>query len=74
MRPICHPHGHVFDIFLISAKSNDNTNMFVKFILVQKIAYTFRYDIIMSPEHFETQNKELRPLKQFKIDNYQLCL
>ena len=52
MRPICHPHGHVFDFFLISAKSNDNTNMFVKFILVQKIAYTSIYDIIMSPEHF----------------------
>ena len=24
MRPVCHPHGHVFDIF-ISAKSNDIT-------------------------------------------------
>ena len=62
MRPICHPHGHVFDIFLISVKSNDITNMFVKSILVQKIAYTSIYDIIMSHEHFEIQNKELRLL------------
>ena len=61
MRPICHPHGLVFEIF-ISAKSNDITNMFVKSILVQKIAYTSIYDIIMSPEHFEIQNKELRLL------------
>ena len=61
MRPICHPHGHV-SILLISAKSNDITNMFVKSILVQKIAYTSIYDIIMSPEHFEIQNKELRRL------------
>ena len=30
MRPVCHPYGHVFDIF-ISAKSNDITNMFCKF-------------------------------------------
>ena len=62
MRPICHPHGHVFDIFLISAKSSDITNMFVKIIPAQKIAYTSIHDIIMSPEHFEIQNKELRPL------------
>ena len=51
----------MFSIFLISAKSNDITKMFVKSILVQKIAYTTIYDIIMSPEHFEIQNKELRP-------------
>ena len=54
--------GHVipmdmFSIFLIFAKSNDITNMFVKSILVWKIAYTSIYDIIMSPEHFEVQNK-----------------
>ena len=49
-------------IFLISAKSNDITNMFVKSILVQKIAYTLIYDISMSPEHFEILNNELRPL------------
>ena len=61
MRPICHPHGHVFDIFNFR-ESNDITNMFVKYILEQKIAYTSIYDIIMSPEHFEIQNKELRPL------------
>ena len=52
MRPVCHPHGHVFDIFLISVKSSDITNIFVKSVLVQKIASTFIYDIIMSPEHF----------------------
>ena len=53
---------NMFSIFLISAKSRDITNMFVKFIFVQKIAFTSIYDIIMSPEHFEIQNKELRPL------------
>ena len=36
--------------------------MFVKSIFVPKIAYTSIYDIIMSPEHCEIQNKELRPL------------
>ena len=60
MLPICHPNGHVFDI-LISTKSNDITNMFVKSTVEQKIAYTSKYDIIMFPEHFEIQNKELRP-------------
>ena len=48
MRPICHPHGHVFDI-LISVKSNDITNFLVKSIIVQKIAYNSIFDIIMSP-------------------------
>ena len=52
----------MFSIFLIFAKSNDITNMFVKSILVQKIAFTSIYDIIMSPEHFDILNKELRPL------------
>ena len=61
MRPICHPMD-MFLIFLISAKSNDITNMFVKSILVEKIAFTSIYDIIMSPEHFEIQNKELLSL------------
>ena len=61
MRPVCHPHGHVFDI-LISAKSNDITNIFVKSILVQKIAPTSIYDIIISPGHFEIKKKYLRPL------------
>ena len=37
-------------------------NIFVKFILVQKIVYTSIYDIIMSPEHFEIKNKDLHPL------------
>ena len=61
MRLVCHPQGHFF-IFFISAKSNDITNIFVTSILVQKIAYTSIYDIIMSPEHFEIKNKDLRPL------------
>ena len=61
MRLVCHPHGHVFDIF-ISAKSNAITDIFVASILVQKIAYTPLYDIIMPPEHFEIKNKNLRPL------------
>ena len=52
----------MFLIFLISAKSNDITIIFVKPIFVQKIAYTSIYDIIMSPEHFEIKNKDLRPL------------
>ena len=52
----------MFSLFLISAKSNDITNMFVKSIIVQKIAYTSKYIIIMSPEHFEMHSKELRPL------------
>ena len=54
----------IFSIFfLISAKSNDITNKFNKFvksILVQKIAYTSIYDIITSPGYFEIKNKELR--------------
>ena len=61
MCPLCHPHGHVFDIFF-SAKSNDITNILVKSILVQKIASTFIYNTIMSPEHFEIKNKYLHPL------------
>ena len=62
MRPVCHPYEHVFDIFFISAKSNDISNMFVKSILVRKIALTSICDIIMSPEHFEIKNKDFRPL------------
>ena len=61
MRPVGHPHGHVFDIF-DSAKSNDITKIFVKSILVQKIAYTSIYDTSMSPEHFAIKNKALPPL------------
>ena len=52
----------MFSIFLISAKSNGITNIFVKFILVQKIGDTSIYDIIMSPEHFEIKKKDLLPL------------
>ena len=61
MRPVCHPHGHVLVIF-ISAKSNDITDISVKSILVQNIAYTSIYDIILSPEHFEIKNKDMRLL------------
>ena len=52
----------MFSIFLISAKSNDITKLFVKSILVQKIAYTYIYDIILSPERFEIKNKGLHSL------------
>ena len=61
MRPVCHSPGHVA-LFLKSAKSNDITNIFAKTILIQKIAYTSIYDIIMSSEYFEIKNKDLRPL------------
>ena len=47
---------------LMSSKSNDITHIFVMSILVQKIAHTSIYGIIMSPEHFEIKNKDLRPL------------
>ena len=51
----------MFSIFFVTAKSNDITNMFVTSVLVQKIAYTSIFDIIMSPEHFEIKNEDLRP-------------
>ena len=51
-----------FLYFLISAKSNDITKIFVKSFLVQKIAQSSIYDNIMSHEHFEIKNKDLRPL------------
>ena len=49
-------------LILTSAKSYDITNIFLKSILVQKIAYSSIYDVMMSPEHFEIKNKDLRPL------------
>ena len=58
MRPVCHS---MLKLFLTSAKSNDITNIFVKSILVQKIACTSLYDITMSPEHFEIKNKICAP-------------
>ena len=64
----------MFSIFLISAKSNDISNIFVKSILVQKHALTSIYDIIMFPEYFEIKIKDLRLLLQLEIDSYQLCL
>ena len=45
MRPVCHSLKHVKVVF-------------VKSILVQKIASTSIYDIIVSPEHFEIKNKD----------------
>ena len=51
MRPVCHSLGHV-QFFLSSAESNDITNSFVKSILLQEIAFTFIYDITMSPDFF----------------------
>ena len=57
MRPVCHSIGHV-KLFLTSAKFIDITNIFVKSILVQKIAFTFIYDISMSPEHFEIKKQK----------------
>ena len=64
----------MFSIFLISVNSNDITNIFVKSIHVQKIALSSIYDILMFLEHFEIKKKDLRPLKQLKIDRYQLFL
>ena len=52
----------MFSIFLISAKSNDNTKKFVKSIIVQKIAHTSIDDSIMSPKQFEIKDKELHSL------------
>ena len=60
----------LFLVFLISAKSNDITNIFVKTILVQKISYTFIYDIIMSPEHFEIKKRRVASL--ITVKNRQL--
>ena len=61
-------------LFLTSAKSNEITNISLKSIPVQKIAYSSIYDTIMSPELFEIKNKDLRPFLRLKIDSYQLCL
>ena len=52
----------MFKLFLTSAKSNDIKNIFLKSILVRKIAFTYICNITMSPEHFEIKNKDLRPL------------
>ena len=60
----------MFLIFLISAKSNDIANISLKSILVQKIAFTFIYDIIMSPKHFEIKNNIVESL--ITIKNRQL--
>ena len=52
----------MFLLVLVSAKSNDITNILVNSILVQKYSLSFAYDIIMSPEHFVIKNKGLRPI------------
>ena len=49
-------------LFLTSAKSIDITNIFVKSILVQTIAFTSIFDITVPLEHFEIRNKDLCPL------------
>ena len=56
---ISSPCIDMFLIFLISAKSNYITKIFVESILVQKIASTSICGIFMSPEYFEIKNKEL---------------
>ena len=61
MRPVFHSLGHMF-VVLISAKSNDIANMYLKSLLVQKTADSSIYDIIMSPEHFEIKSKDMHPL------------
>ena len=48
MCPVCHSLGHVF-VVLTSAESNDITNIFVKSILVQKIAIDFHINILLCP-------------------------
>ena len=67
MRPVCHSLGHV-KLFLL--KSNDITNIFVKSILVQKIAFTFIYVVTMSPEHFEIKKQRFASL--ITVKNRQL--
>ena len=57
-------------LFLTSAKSNDITNIFLKSIFVQKIAYSSIYDIIMSPEHYEIKKQRLASL--ITVKNRQL--
>ena len=64
----------MISLFLTSAKSNDITNIFVKSILVQKLAFSFIYDIIMSPKHFEIKKQRFASLITVKIDSYQLCV
>ena len=61
MRHVCHSLGHA-SLFLTFAKSDDITNIFVKSILVQKIALTSIYDIIMSPEPFLNKEQRFAPI------------
>ena len=62
MCPVYHPHGHVFDIFLVKQNLMTLQTFFVKSILVQKIVLISIYDIIMSPEDYEIKKKDLHPL------------
>ena len=65
MRPVFHSLGHMF-IVLISAKSNDITNMYLKSIIVQKIAFSSIFDIIISPDYFEIKSKDIHCSKYLK--------
>ena len=53
-------------MFLTSAKSNDITNIFEKYIHVQKSVYNSIFDITMSPDHFEIKNKDCVPYNGIK--------
>ena len=60
----------MFSLFLTSAKSSDNTNIFVKSIIVQKMALVSIYDIIKSPKHFEIKKQRFASL--ITVKNRQL--
>ena len=50
----------MFSLFLTSAKSNDIINTVLS--CSENCVDFLIYDVIMSPEHFEIKNKDLRPL------------
>ena len=65
----------MFSLFMTSAQSNDITNIFVKSILVQKIAFTSIYDIVIymilsCP--LNISNKEQRFASLITVKNRQL--
>ena len=51
----------MFSIHLISAKSNDITQIFLKSILYINLCRAPLYEDFMSAEHFEIKNEDLRP-------------
>ena len=61
MRTVFHSIGRVFVVFNIR-ENQWHCKHFFKVFFVQNIVYTSIYDIIMSPEHFEIKNTDLRPL------------